>query len=41
MRKINFLLIFFLISFSVLAQEEEKESTDGWTKGGNVSLLFS
>jgi hypothetical protein len=42
MKKITLLLALFAISFSGFSQETEEEGPkQGWTRGGNISLLFN
>ncbi len=44
MKKISLIFIFMIAVFPAFAQEEEEDADkpkDGWTKGGDFSLLFS
>ena len=41
MKKIAFSFVFFFVLISVSAQETVKDTTNFWTKKGNISLLFN
>lgn len=41
MKKLLLILAVFALPFAIFAQEEKEEKPDGWSKAGNISLLFS
>lgn len=41
MKKLSLLFVLLIVSISAFSQEEEEEKPDGWSSGGDISLLFS